>query len=205
MGKVSRNRRQKRDKDRQRRRAERAANLGWSPGRGRVPSQQELVVTAVCAAVDAVCRGDQRGLGEYLELLATEQAPGWMQGVSREIAGFLRLSVTAGWRHGWQPAELVRHVGRELGDTHASMAADVIADEMRGRCRDGGRSLGRAGLGSRAEVWWGSDAEFLGARTAEAPATVQVVIALLHLLQRLPVLERWCPLPGTAPAAVSER
>ena len=28
------------------------------------------------------------------------RAPGWMQAVSREIAGFLRLSVTAGWRHG---------------------------------------------------------------------------------------------------------
>jgi hypothetical protein len=112
VGKVSRNRRQKRDKDRQRRRAERAASLGWSPGRGRVPSQQELVVTAVFAAVDAVCRGDQGGFGEYLGLLATEQAPGWMQAVSREIAGFLRLSITAGWRHGWQPAELVRHVGR---------------------------------------------------------------------------------------------
>ena len=204
MGRVSRNRRQKRDKDRQRRRAERAASLGWSPGRGRVPSQQELVVTAVCAAVDAVCRGDQRGLGEYLGLLATEQAPGWMQGVSREIAGFLRLSVTAGWRHGWQPAELVRHVGRELGDTHASMAADVIADEMRGYAAAtvGDRWAAQvSALGT--EVWWGSDAEFLGARTAEAPATVQVAIELLHLLQHLPVLERLCPLPGTARAAAS--
>ena len=55
-----------------------------------------------------------------------------MDAVSWEIVGFMRLSITAGWRHGWQPAELVRHVGRELGDTHASMAADVIADEMRG-------------------------------------------------------------------------
>src|SRR6266571_5058578 len=192
VGKVSRNRRQKRDKDRQRRRAERAASLGWSPGRGRVPSQQELVVTAVCAAVDAVCRGDQRGLGEYLGLLATEQAPGWMQAVSREIAGFLRLSITAGWRHGWQPAELVRHVGRELGDTHASMAADVIADEMRGYAAAtvGDRWAAQvSALGS--EVWWGSDAEFLGARTAEAPATVQVAI------------ERLCLLPGTARAAAS--
>ena len=204
MGKVSRNRRQKRDKDRQRRRAERAASLGWSPGRGRAPSQQELVVTAMCAAVDAVCRGDQRGLGEYLGLLATEQAPGWMQAVSREIAGFLRLSITAGWRHGWQPAELVRHVGRELGDTHASMAADVIVDEMRGYAAAtvGDRWAAQvSALGS--EVWWGSDAEFLGARTAEAPATVQVAIELLHLLQHLPVLERLCPLPGTARAAAS--
>ena len=204
MGKVSRNRRQKRDKDRQRCRAERAASLGWSPGRGRVPSQQELVVTAVCAAVDAVCRGDQRGLGEYLGLLATEQAPGWMQAVSRDIAGFLRLSITAGWRHGWQSAGLVRHVGRELGDTHASMAADVIADEMRGYAAAtvGDRWAAQvSALGS--EVWWGSDAELLGARTAEALATMQVAIELLHLLQHLPVLERLCPLPGTARAAAS--
>ena len=31
MGKASRNRRQKKDKERQRRRVERAAGLGWSP------------------------------------------------------------------------------------------------------------------------------------------------------------------------------
>ena len=119
VGKASRNRRQKKDKERQRRRAERAAGLGWSPGRQRVPSQRELVVTAVSAAVDAVCRGDERGFAEYLRLLAAEQSPGWTQAVSREIAGFLRLSVTAAWRHGWQPAELVRHVGRELGEAYA--------------------------------------------------------------------------------------
>ena len=127
-----------------------------------------------------------------------------MQGVSREIAGFLRLSVRAGWRHGWQPAELVRHVGRELGDTHASMAADVIADEMRGYAAAtvGDRWAAQvSALGS--EVWWGSDAEFLGARIAEAPATVQVAIELLHLLQHLPVLEQLCPLPGPARAAAS--
>jgi Protein of unknown function (DUF2786) len=45
---------------------------------------------------------------------------------------FLRVSVTAAWRHGWQPAELVRHVGRELGGAYADLAADMVADEMRG-------------------------------------------------------------------------
>lgn len=84
-------------------------------------------MTAVSAAVDAVCRGDERGLADYLKLLAAEQSPGWTQAVSREIAGFLRVSVTAAWRHGWQPAELVRHVGRELGGAHAAMAADMVA------------------------------------------------------------------------------
>jgi len=84
------------------------------------------------------------------------------------------------------------------------MAADVIADEMRGYAAAtvGDRWAAQvSALGS--EVWWGSDAEFLGARTAEALATVQVAIELLHLLQHLPVLERLCPLPGTARAAAS--
>ena len=84
------------------------------------------------------------------------------------------------------------------------MAADVIADEIRGYAAAtvGDRWAAQvSALGS--EVWWGSDAEFLGARTAEALATVQVAVELLHLLQHLPVLERLCPLPGTARAAAS--
>ncbi len=144
----------------------------------------------------------------YLELLAAERAPGWTQAVSREIAGFLRSSVTAAWRHGWQPAELARHAGRELGDGHASMAADLIADEMRGYAVGtvDGRWAGQvASLGSG--VWWGGDAEYLGAWQARqgtaGTAAVATAIELLHLLQHLPVLERLCPLPGAAHAGSS--
>lgn len=198
VGKASRSRRQRKDKERQRRRAERAADLGWSPGRQRVPSQQELVVTAVSAAVDAVCRGDERGFAEYLRLLAAEQSPGWTQAVSREVVGFLRLSVTAAWRHGWQPAELVRHAGRELGGMHADMAVGVVADEMRGYAPalvDDRWAAQVSALG--AGVRWGSDAEFLSAWGGEP---LRVAIELLHLLRHVPVLERLCPLPGTARA-----
>lgn len=197
MGKASRSRRQNKDKERQRRRAARAADLGWSPGQRSVPSQRELVVTAVSAAVDAVCRGDERGFAEYLKLLA-KQSPGWAQAVSREIVGFLRLSVTAAWRHGWQPAELVRHVGRELGDAYANMAVDMIADEMRGYAPamvDDRWAAQVSALG--AGVWRGSDAEFLSVRSGEP---LRVAVELLHLLQHVPVLERLCPLPGTAQA-----
>src|SRR5208282_3917943 len=50
--------------------------------------------------------------------------------------------------------------------------------------------------------WWGSDAGYLGAwqgrQGTTGKETVATAIELLHLLQHLPVLERLCPLPGTA-------
>ena len=166
------------------------------------------MAAAVGEATRAACRGDRRTCDIYLELLATEQAPGWTSAVSREVAGFLRSSVTAAWRHGWQPAELARHAGRKLGDGHGSMAADLIADEMRGYAVGtvDGRWAGQvASLGSG--VWWGGDAEYLGAWQARqgtaGTAAVATAIELLHLLQHLPVLERLCPLPGAAHAGSS--
>jgi hypothetical protein len=201
VGKASRNRRQKKDQERQRRREGRASGLGWSPGRPRVPSQTELVVAAVSGAVDAVCQGDELSFAEYHKLLAAEQSPGWTQAVSREIVGFLRLSVTAAWRHGWQPAELVRHAGRVMGDAHADMAADMVADEMRGYATamvDDRWAAQVSALG--AELWWGNDAEFLPARSARSGEPLRVALELLHLLQHMPVLEQLCPLPGTARA-----
>ena len=123
----------------------------------------------------------------YLEPLAVEQAPGWTQAVSRVIAGFPRSSVTAAWRHGWRPAELARHAERELGGVHASMAADMIADEIRGYAAatvDGRWAAQVASLD--AGVWWGSDAGYLGAWQEREGATgkeaVTTAIALLHLL-----------------------
>ena len=166
------------------------------------------MAVAVGEATHAVCCGDRRTCDVYLELLATEHAPGWTQAVSREIVGFLRSSVTAAWRHGWQPAELARHAGRELGDGHASMAADLIADEMRGYAAgtvDGRWAAQVVSLGSG--VWWGSDGEYLGAWQARQGAAgttaVATAIELLHLLQHGPVLERLCPLPGAAHAGSS--
>jgi len=88
------------------------------------------------------------------------------------------------------------------------MAADLIADEMRGYAAGtvDGRWAGQvASLGSG--VWWGSDADYLGAwqarQGAAATAAVATAIELLHLLQHLPVLEQLCPLPGAAHAGSS--
>ena len=156
-------------------------------------------------AIRAVCRGDQPAFGTYLELLAAERAHGWTQAVSREIAGFLRSSVTGAWRHGWQPAELARHVGRELGGVHASMAADMITEEIRGYAAATVDDRWAAQVASlEADVRWGSDAGYLDAWQGRQGSTgkqaVTTAIELLHLLQHLPVLESLGPLPGTAHA-----
>ena len=137
MGKASRQRRLNKEKERQRQRAARGATsrgpgLGYQPGRRQVPSQQDLVNSLIGKAVYALCSGSQEAYRGRVQQLANERAPGWMQAVSRSLVESMRLSVTAAWRHGWQPAELARHVRRELSDTHAEMAADMITDEMRG-------------------------------------------------------------------------
>jgi Protein of unknown function (DUF2786) len=59
--------------------------------------------------------------------------------------------------------------------------------------------------------WWGNEGDYLGAWQQQSGAVgglrdaVATAIELLHLLQRLPVLEQLLPLPGTARVAAAER
>ena len=123
MAKAGRARRAKKTtRDRQRaRQAERSASRppasepASRSGPGDAPSQQDLVAAAIGAAVQAVCDGSRDPHGAHLDPLAIERTPGWTRAVSR---GDRRVPARLGgraWRHGWQPAELVRQVGRERG------------------------------------------------------------------------------------------
>jgi Protein of unknown function (DUF2786) len=237
VAKASRQRRLKKNRERQRQRASQAASsarpgLEYQPGPRRVPAEKELVASLIGEAVHAVCGGNQDVYGSCLQQLANERTPGWTRAVSRSLVEFLRSSVTAAWRHGWQPAELARHVGRQLSGTHLSITADMIAAEMHGyavatvdaRWAAQVASLGAASLGATASeaatfgtggagngTWWGSDAEYLGAWRVRglADAGLRGVIAdaieTLHALQHLAVLERLLPLPGTARLTAQER
>jgi hypothetical protein len=156
----------------------------------------------VAEALEALAQGRRDLFLQWVEGLAVGQLPGWDTTVSRELVSYLRASVAGAWRHGWQPAELVRHVGRERGDPHARMATDMIADEMRAYAAATVDARWLAQLSALgAEVWWGNDDAYLGRwRDREVDsrqATLITAVELLLLLGRLPVLPRLCPLPGT--------
>jgi hypothetical protein len=224
MGKAARQRRLKKEKERQRRRltGERPGGPGmppprpraqvpsrepqepWPPGPGPAePSLPELVALAVGEALGALAEGSAEIFDICLAALGSRLRPGPDAVVSRELVGCLQASVSAAWRHGWQPAELVRHVTRETGDAHAEMAADMIANEMRAYAPATVDDRWRAQLAALGcGVWWGNDAAYLGrwgARRARgAEGAVRTALELLHVLRHLVVLPRLCPLPGTA-------
>lgn len=215
MGKNSRQRRQKKEEGRQRRRAAASAAapgaaFGFGPGEGRVRTDREQAADAVADAVAAVCSGHDDAYARVLTKLASERTPLWTRAVSRYLAEVLRMAVARAWRAGWQPAELPRHVGRELAAQHASMAADVIARQARGYSA------------ASIDVRWGAqvaavcaepvdaaDGDYLGAWQQRSNAvgglrdTIATAVEVLHLLQHLPVLEQLLPLPGTVQAAAA--
>jgi hypothetical protein len=170
-----------------------------------------MAVSLIAGAAAAVCCGDQDAYGACLWQLADERTPAWTQAISRSLVEFLRASVTAAWRRGWQPAELARHVGRELSAGHVPVITDMIVDEMRGYAAatvDARWAAQVTALGGTSPGW-GNDAEYLGAARERAGdaglrAVIDAAIETVHLLQHLVALEPLLPLPGTArPAAQS--
>ncbi|MFF4806007.1 DUF2786 domain-containing protein [Streptomyces sp. NPDC001351] len=125
-----------------------------------------------------------------------------------ELARRGREFVATAWRRGWQPADVVRFVRRELDDAHVRLASALIRAQTP---YDGPR-------GPR----WAAQLDQLtaeAAETAEATGTAPrtdrfshatTVLELYRLLLRLPALEplgeptrRPDSAPGTGPAAES--
>ena len=218
MGKASRQRRQKqRDQARARSGSSQPGaafgfgpEAGSDPDPGAVRAEADRAVAAIVTAVTAVRDGHHDVYARTLTQLASERTQLWTMVVSQSLVEMLRTSVTQAWRGGWQPAELIRHAGREWSQQHATMAADMIIGEM--------RAYPRAAVDPRwaAQVpdgglWWGSDADYPGAWAKRSGVVgglrdaIATAIELLELLYRTPVLEQLLPLPGTTRAATSRR
>ena len=237
MGKASRQRRQQKEKERQRRRGAPGgtapgAAFGFGPDAGprRVPADGERASIVIAEALTAVGDGRQDAYAKALTELASERTPAWTRAVSGGLVELLRMSVKRAWRAGWQPAELTRHVGRELSQEHVSVAADMIIGEMREypavtvdqrwaaqvaavRPLSVAAAAGGAGGSPAADngSWWGNEADYLGAWQQRSGTVgglrdaIATAIELFHLFQHLPVLEQLLPLPGTARVATAER
>jgi hypothetical protein len=200
VGKASRVRRQKKDKERQQRRTA-------SSQPGQQPSDpRELAAALVADAVNALAYGRTADVDTNTGLLADDRLPGWTGLVDQELRWNLQFAVTGTWRKGWQPAEVVRQIGREMGGLPARMTADMIADEMRQYAAatvDERWTAQLAAVG--AEIWWGSGIYIDRWREREALTrfdAVRSAVELIYALAMLPVLTTLLPLPGEArPAA----
>jgi hypothetical protein len=214
MGKAGRQRRLRKEQARQRARTAAGGPRSGRPASGHVPAPREQVAELAGAAIEAVCSGDERAYRSSLDQLAAERSAEWTQTVSRVLVGSMTSLLARAWRAGWQPAELARHVGRELSATHAAMIADMIVHEARAypaaavdprwAGQVGGLRATSYGPGSYAgPTWWGSDGDYLTAWRARAAdptfwAAVATAVEVVHLFGHLPSLEALLPLPGTA-------
>ncbi len=115
------------------------------------------------------------------------------------------------WHRGWQPADVLRVVRRQLTARHALIAADLIAAEHRGYPATGlsPRWAGQLADAS-ATVWWGDDDTYLERATdrdrCEATVLGRALVELLELLHGLPDLPQLMPAPceGDRTRAVGE-
>ena len=222
MGKASRLRRQKKEKERQNQRATQGQGSQGSRGdhgghgfgsqatssQHQAAERREQVSALIGKALRAILDGDQPAFTRVVDQLAAERAPGWTQAVSRYVVEFLGAAVTNAWQAGWQPAELARHASAVMGAAHASMAADMIAAEMKtyAAATIDPRWAAQVTAVAPDGIWWGTDAEYLAAwrgRAGEPNPTAPVATAVetLDILLHLRPWKPCSPSPETGPPA----
>jgi hypothetical protein len=223
VGKANRLRRRAKLKDREKERRRRAHRSGQGAPRsaagfqapggtgwqqrdvgGSGPAAAELAEELVSEAVHAQFHGNQDAFGRCAVQLADMRGvPGWQRIVERALIASLVGAVTTGWHQGWQPAEMVRQVGRQFGARHARLATDAVAAEIRSYSSvtvDERWEAQLAALGATA--WWGSDDGYLerwrDRERTDLKAAVTCALETLFAFATLPELGSLGPLPGTA-------
>jgi hypothetical protein len=213
MGKNNRERRAAKARKRSRERRQHQGPAGFgSPGSGWVPSVGDQFVAAAYAAR----AGDEATVRLAVELLAD----GRPVAVASEIAKLLEQQLAYCWEHGWQPTDLDRAAGRDLGNVEAGLLRWAIASE----------AAGYEQFGARVAPAWMAQLERIGATRAWEdrcrPYLLQLGVAwpdvlagavrVMGFLFGLPVIERLADLPsrwregaavapGSLPASVLER
>ena len=229
MGKANRLRRQLKEKqlqeklqEKQRQRARSAAarplppdaeRSVFEPRRSPRPSPQEVVSALVSRASHAYFHGERDEFDAAVSALVdVPDVDGWRGLVERSLTGYLKSSISHLWKNGWQPADLVRSVGRSFGARHGRMLADAIAAELQAYAP---ATLDPRWSSQLAEaevvVWWSPDQSYLRA-WCERPkndwvTVMSTALEVLCALSGLPQIERLGPVPGTAspPSTAAKR
>ncbi|MFI1969053.1 DUF2786 domain-containing protein [Streptomyces cinnamoneus] len=182
------------------------------------PDEKELA-----RDVEAAVRG-LRGLGGddlddavYAAASALAAAPAGWEAVGRAVLRCAEGAVRRCWEGGWQPADVVRLVRRDLAPGQERFTVDVIAAEARRYARDTLAPRWAAQLEELdARVRWEDTAAtdgflegFARRERLSRFETVACALGVLRLLAGLPRIGAVGPLPGaahvTVPAAVEPR
>jgi hypothetical protein len=208
VGKANRLRRKSKEKDRKARRREqdervagqaRQSPYGWIPEPPRL-SDAEVVENDVYCAADDVFHDKAEDLQWHVDRLVADHE---QRLVDRTLTRALEQAVAAAWRHGWQPADLVRVATREYGRRTARLTTDAIAAELRAYSAttiDDSWYRQLATLDAR--VWWTDDLGYLREWTSREgvgrAAAVLCAVQVLSLLRGLPRIQLLCAPPGKA-------
>ncbi|HEV7897819.1 MAG TPA: DUF2786 domain-containing protein [Planosporangium sp.] len=219
MGAKNRERRRAKQKARQKQQHSRQERAGFEFGRGSPAGPAfgeafgltgggvrpaEAVDLVVSEAMHALHAKDDDAVQTCCDVLVGgPDGAGGRRAVDAALALVLQRTLTAAWRRGWQPSDVVRVAQRSRGPRHARVVVDVIAAEMRGyaaatvdeRWEAQLRDLG-------ATVWWERDDQYLsalGEREGLArPELIRCVLEVLYVFNTCPEIQKLCPLPGQA-------
>jgi len=165
-------------------------------------------LTAYQEALAAVAQLSRPGDALFPHQLAALVAGGRL--VDRALPHALQDAIGYVFAGGWQPVDLVRVARREHGDPEVAVIVDTIAGRMREYPASTVDPRWAAQLGAvGADVWWASDADWVGAWAArhgvERARAIEVAIATLRLLRGLRKLPVLIPPPGEARAGEDPR
>lgn len=202
MGKANQQRRRMKAKERKRTQPTSPREGWWAPSDQ--PTLEERAALDVAAALRALACRDRRAFNEASARVADRSGEaGWRRTVEGLLADYLKSAVSGIWHRGWQPADLVRVVSRQLSNGHVSLTRVAMAAQMQRYTPATIDPRWTSQLSDlEAKVWWRPDQNHLQAwaeaQTTEWSAAVSCVLELLDLITGLPDLEKLTPLPGTA-------
>jgi hypothetical protein len=157
---------------------------------------ERALAAALARGTAADGREDGEGIDTGASLLAADPA------ADPELRGRGEMYVRLAWERGWEPADVVRLVRRDLTEAHAGLVAGLITAEARRYERLGPRWAAQV-----AELAEPAAAAEAASRRADRFSAATAVLELYRLLAALPAIEPVGPVPGTPvhlPAADGE-